>query len=148
MMKKDRYKIIPASYLVLIKNDKILLLLRKNTKYMDGYYSLIAGHVEENETALECMIREAKEEANIEITKNDIECVHTQYRDKSGRVDFFILCKNWKGELKNLEPDKCGGLEFFDINNLPENMILNVKNAVLAIIEGRMYSEFSEESKE
>ena len=56
---------IPAAYLVLIKEKKILLLRRFNTGYEDGNYSFIAGHVEKSESFTACIIREAKEEANI-----------------------------------------------------------------------------------
>ena len=41
---------IPAVYLVLIKDGKVLMLERKNTGYMDGWYSFIAGHVEKGES--------------------------------------------------------------------------------------------------
>ena len=61
-MAKERHKLIPSVYLVLIKNNKILLLRRFNTGFMDGYYSLPAGHVESNETLTSAMVREAKEE--------------------------------------------------------------------------------------
>jgi ADP-ribose pyrophosphatase YjhB (NUDIX family) len=41
---------IPAVYLVLENElEEVLLLKRQNTGYRDGYYSLIAGHVEEKE---------------------------------------------------------------------------------------------------
>ncbi|NQY54774.1 MAG: NUDIX domain-containing protein, partial [Campylobacteraceae bacterium] len=56
---------IPASYLILIRQNKILLLRRHNTGYQDGQYSTIAGHVEEGESFSQCIIREAKEEAGI-----------------------------------------------------------------------------------
>ena len=56
-MIKERHKIIPASYLVLIKNNKILLQIRFNTGYEDGKYSRVAGHVDKGETFTEAIIR-------------------------------------------------------------------------------------------
>ena len=55
--------ILPASYLVLIDNSKILLSKRHNTGFMDGYYSFVAGHVEKGESYSGTIIREAFEEA-------------------------------------------------------------------------------------
>ena len=64
---KDRYKYICAVYLILIKGNQILLLKRVNTGYEDGKYSLVAGHMDGNETIKQAMIREAREEAGIAI---------------------------------------------------------------------------------
>jgi 8-oxo-dGTP pyrophosphatase MutT (NUDIX family) len=68
---KERFKLIPAVYLILRRNDEVLLLRRANTGYQDGKYSLIAGHLDGDELATEGMIREAKEEAGIVIVKED-----------------------------------------------------------------------------
>ncbi len=62
---KERYKFICAVYLILIKENKVLLLKRANTGYEDGNYSLVAGHMDGNETIKQAMIREATEEAGI-----------------------------------------------------------------------------------
>ena len=44
-MAKERHKLIPTVYLVSIKDNKILLLRRFNTGFMDGFYSFPAGYV-------------------------------------------------------------------------------------------------------
>ena len=46
----ERFKVITAVHLILIENNKILLQRRYNTGYEDGNYSVVAGHVEENES--------------------------------------------------------------------------------------------------
>ena len=66
-MAKERLKAVPASYLVPIKDGKILLLRRLNTGYEDGKYSLPAGHVETGENFTQCVVREMKEEIGISI---------------------------------------------------------------------------------
>lgn len=50
---KEKFKYIGSSYLVLIKNNEILLLRRYNTGFMDGNYGLPAGHLDGNDTARE-----------------------------------------------------------------------------------------------
>lgn len=57
-----------AVHLFLVKDDKILLLRRSNTGYEDEMYSIVAGHIDGDEDAKTAMIREAREEAGIEIT--------------------------------------------------------------------------------
>lgn len=128
---KERYKFIGAVYLLLIKQNRILLLKRSNTGYEDGKYSLVAGHIEGNETIKQAMIREAKEEAGILIDENDIEIVTFLHRKTTPeRLDFFLKCKNWEGAIENKEPDKCSELKWYDINNLPPNIIPCVKKAI------------------
>jgi hypothetical protein len=41
-MEKTRHTNIPASYLILMKDNNVLLLRRFNTGYEDGNYSMIA----------------------------------------------------------------------------------------------------------
>jgi ADP-ribose pyrophosphatase YjhB (NUDIX family) len=75
-----RFKLVPESHLLLIRDDRILLLRRRNTDYEDGKYSAIAGHMEDGETAREAICREAHEEAGIELAPADLEFAHVVHR--------------------------------------------------------------------
>jgi 8-oxo-dGTP diphosphatase len=72
---KKRSEAVVNTYLLLRKEKKILLSLRKNT----GYYGLVSGHVEDQESASSAMIREAKEEVNI-IRSESLKVVHLMHR--------------------------------------------------------------------
>jgi 8-oxo-dGTP pyrophosphatase MutT (NUDIX family) len=65
----EHIKLPVAVHLFLKKNGKILLLRRYNTGYEDGNYSVIAGHIDGNENIYKAMIREAKEEAGIILSR-------------------------------------------------------------------------------
>jgi 8-oxo-dGTP diphosphatase len=56
---------------VYIKDGKILLLKRR-TEPFNGYWHLIGGHVEENETLKEALRREFKEETNLDVKVGNI----------------------------------------------------------------------------
>ncbi len=142
-MEKERITLVAAAYLVLMKDSKILLLRRFNTGYEDGNYSMIAGHLNGDETFIECIIREAKEEASINLIPDDLKVVHTMHRKATDheRIDIFIEAKKWKGELKIMETNKCGDLRWFDISSLPENVIPYVRRAIECISKGIFYSE-------
>jgi ADP-ribose pyrophosphatase YjhB (NUDIX family) len=142
IMPKERFKLIPTSHLFLVKGDKILLLRRYNTGYEDGNYSVIAGHLDGNETFREAMIREAKEEADIDIKPEYLEVVHVMHRkSEDERIDFFFVAKKWEGEPKNMEPQRCDDLRWFELNNLPKNIIPYVKQAIRCFLDGVFYSE-------
>lgn len=153
-MTKRRFKIIPAVYLVLIRDNKILLLKRQNTGFEDGKYSMIAGHLDGKETFKQAMVREAKEEACIDINIEDLEVVHVLHRtndemahEEDGikypeRIDIFLQAEKWIGEIVNNEPGLCESLEWFDIDNLPENVIDYIKSAIKHVKKGIVYSEF------
>lgn len=140
---KERYKFISAVYLILIKENKVLLLKRANTGYEDGNYSLVAGHMDGNETIKQAMIREAYEEAGIIIDEKNIEIVAFLHRKTDPeRLDFFLRCDRWSGEVTNMEPDKCSELSWYDINNLPENIIPCVKKAIENYQNNIMFDNF------
>lgn len=141
---KERFKVIPTSHLILVKDGKILLLRRFNTGYEDGNYGVIAGHLDGDETFMQAMVREAKEEAGIGIKAEKMEVVHVMHRKcpHEERVDFFIKAKRWDGEPRIMETDKCDDLRWFDIDGLPNNVIPYVRQAIGCILGKKFYSEF------
>lgn len=146
-MSHGNHKIIPASYLVLVRDGKVLLLRRFNTSYEDGKYSIPAGHVEEEETFTQCIIREAKEEIGVTVQPEDLKVVHVMQRigkevEDKERLDIFFTADKWDNEVENKEPEKCDDLSWFDIDNPPDNTIPYIKEAIEAIKNKKYYSEF------
>ena len=130
-MKKERFKFISACHLFLIKESKILLLRRFNTGYEDGNYSVVAGHLDGNESAKEAMIRETREEAGINVDENDLKFIQVMHRkSEEERIDFFFCADKWIGKIENREPHKCDGLQWFNLDKLPNNMVPYVRKAI------------------
>lgn len=135
MSTQSRFMLKAAVYLIPRRGDEVLLLLRKNTGWKDGFYSLIAGHIESGETAQEAMLREAKEEGGVEIKESSLRFAHVIHRlDQkiidNDYIDIFFECNDWDGEFINAEPSECAGLAWFSINDLPYNTIKYVKDAI------------------
>jgi 8-oxo-dGTP diphosphatase len=148
----DRFKLIPAVYLVLRRDNQVLLLKRANTGYMDGKYSLVAGHLEGDELAREAMAREASEEAGIIINPSDLKLAHFAHRLSRGepnqeRVDIFFATDSFEDEVKNMEPHKCDELAWFDLDNLPKETIPFVRRVLEDIGKDNNYSEYINEPK-
>lgn len=141
---KERFKMIPAVYLILMRDKKILLLRRKNTGFEDGNYSLIAGHVDENEGPISALVREAQEEANIRVDRNNLRLAHVMYRKKpeEERIDFFFVAETWEGEPQNMELEKCDDLSWFSLDHIPQNTIPYIRDAIEKHIAHKtIYSE-------
>lgn len=142
---KERNKAVPAVYLILEKNEKILIALRDHTGYQDGNWNLPSGHVEAGELPKEAMIREANEELGIVLRRNDLKFVHASYRpkhDETGdRVDFFFKAIRWGKEIFNAEPHKCAELLWVSPEDLPDNMTPHVRHIIYAVQEGVAFSE-------
>ena len=120
-----------AVHLLLVKDSRVLLLRRYKTGYEDGNYSVVAGHIDGGEELKDAMIREAKEEAGIEIRRSNLEVVGVLHL-KSDReyIAFFLEASTWFGEITNMEPDKCDDLRWFGFHDLPQNTIPYIRRAI------------------
>jgi len=142
-MKKNRFLLPVAVHLFLLNEDKILLSRRYHTGYEDGNYSLVAGHIDGGETIVQAMIREAREEIGINIFSEDIKITLVMHRkSEDERIDYFLHCDKWQGEIKIMEPDKCDNLEWFPINNLPSNTIPYIARAIKKYLHGINFDTF------
>lgn len=146
---KLRNKATPAVYLFLERDGKFLIARRQNTGYQDGNYQVPAGHVEAGELPTAAMIREAKEEVNLDLTPGQLELAHVSYRpkhDESGdRVDFFFRVREWSGEVKNMEPEKCDDLRWVGLDELPTNMTPHVRDAFECMAKVIIFKELDVE---
>jgi 8-oxo-dGTP diphosphatase len=145
MSEEKRFKFYGAVYLVLVKDEKVLMLRRFNTGYQDGNYSLVAGHLDDGETMKQGIIREAKEEAGIVVKPEDLEIVHIMHRfDGVDRYyfDVFLRASQWLGDVTNMEPDKCDDLKWFALGELPNNIVPEVKFALNNINADIPFGEF------
>ena len=128
-MPREYFKFVSAVHLFLVKDGKILLLRRFNTGYQDGNYSVPAGHIDGEEKATSAMIREAKEEAGIDISEKQLHMVHVMHKKSQEEpINFFFEATEWQGEPKIMETNKCDDLSWFPINQLPPNIIPYLKS--------------------
>jgi 8-oxo-dGTP pyrophosphatase MutT (NUDIX family) len=126
-----RAKFPVTVHLLFFREAQVLLLLRCNTGYRDGEYSVPAGHLDGNETVVSAAIREAKEETGVDIVPTDLSFSSVMHRNEGEeRVDFFVHVLKWRGEPLNTEPEKCGELRWAKVSELPESTIPYVRKAI------------------
>ena len=79
----------PSSRAIIIRNNKVLMV----HSLMYDYYKFPGGGIENNETNIEALIRETKEEAGLNIIKETIKpygYVHRVSKSDCGDCDIFI----------------------------------------------------------
>ena len=140
-MRSDRFKLIAEVYLLFRRGDAVLLSLRANTGYCDGQYGLVSGHVDGGEPLALAAAREAFEEAGVTIDPRDLVLKTVMHRRSDDeRIGFFFEPAQWRGELVNAEPDKCGGLAWFATDALPTNTIAYIREAIGNALAGAPYA--------
>lgn len=141
-----KHEVCMACYLILTMKKDILLLNRLGD-YDNGKYTLISGHVDKNESVIDAMIREAKEEAGISLNISNltfVSVVHRHQNQKYGRnncidyVDFYFHADKWNNDIVNNEPHKHSEIRWFDIEHLPYLMVSHVESAITNFISDKL----------
>ncbi len=114
-------------------NNQLLLGLRKS-EHGKGTWCPPGGHMEYGESNEQAAIREALEETGLKIQKQDVHLqgVTNDFYPESGKhyITLHLSCHNYSGTPQIMEPDKCAEWKWFDLNNLPENLMLSNKNFI------------------
>ncbi len=126
----QRFRVVPAAYVIFRRGDEVLLQLRQNTGYMDGHWATAAaGHVEANESVFAAACREAAEELGVVVDPADLEPLTGMHRTQGNgrsideRVDWFFAVRRWQGEPRLLETDKAADLRWFALDGLPDPVV-------------------------
>lgn len=134
---------------LILRNDAggIFIMRRSNTGYMDGFYEVPSGHVDDNELPIEALIREALQECGIVIFRDDIVLALTQaYANHDGTstyLNLFFVVEKWTGMPCIAEPEECDDAIWVDVDELPKNMIPHVRRALDCVESKIGYDELS-----
>ncbi|MGE0206744.1 MAG: NUDIX hydrolase [Candidatus Babeliales bacterium] len=124
-------------------NGKILVGKRINSHA--PFWSIPGGKLELGETFEQCAVREIKEETNliihdpkvIAITNN----LETYKEFGKHYASVILLAKDFTGELKLMEPEKCAEWRWVDPQNLPQPHFDASRDGVACFIKKLFYSE-------
>lgn len=120
---------IPAVAVILLKDDKILLVKRKYPP-RTGDWTLPAGFMEYFESPEETAIREVKEETNLDIRiKKLYAALPGSYEMKIQIVLIVYIGEIIGGALS--PGDDAMDAQFFPLENLPENIAFSAHKKVL-----------------
>ena len=109
--------------LCFVKKDNKILMINRNKPPFMGMWNALGGHKEENETALECAIREIKEESNVIVDNAKLISISTwNYDDDEIYVYVSTLPDDFDLSAYPLKIDE-GIIDFKEID-----WVLNLKN--------------------
>lgn len=114
-----------TSRAIIVLDNKLLVFFRK--KIIDNqvftYYAIPGGHVEVGETLEETVIRELKEEMNIDI---EVLCYLGKI-EIDNKEEYYFHCKMVGGQLKfgGEELDRCNDSDYYEIRWIGVDEILN-----------------------
>lgn len=132
-----------------LRQKHVLLLRRQNTGFADGFFSVVAGHIDGNESVRQAAHREAAEEVGIVIKPDDLHFAGVMHRrEGEERIDFFFSTHIWQGEPANLEPDKCSELRWVPMDRLPEDTVPYIQQAVHCYLQADFFMEYGWEDQE
>lgn len=118
------------------------MIRRANTGYMDGYWALVAGHVERDESVYAAAVREAREEVGVTLSREDLTPLCCMHRTGGNgdwideRADFFFAARHWTGDPELLEPDKASDIGWFSLDALPDPVVPHEAAVLAALRKG------------
>ncbi|MFJ9344730.1 NUDIX domain-containing protein [Streptomyces sp. NPDC101733] len=136
---------IVGVHLYLEQDGKVLLGLRHpDSAYAGSTHHFLAGHCEQ-ESAVACLVREAREEAGLRIAPEDLELAHLVHMvDEPGgrpRMGIVFRARRWEGTPVVREPDRCLSWGWWPADDLPDPVVPYARAAIEGIRAGRPYSE-------
>lgn len=127
----------------LIKDNRFLAGLRKNTTHFANYIGLPGGKKEADETFTMCIIRETYEETGIKLTAispvvgQPILYKEVDFSSKdAGKSGFDILCQWYYAFVDHVPETNPEGKEWqwFDMHNPPDNLMPGTKDMLKEVI--------------
>lgn len=116
----------------ILNENNELLLLKRAVPAEKGCWSIPGGRLEMFETLEHAVIREIKEETNLDIEVINLMgiCDHIIKAEDAHWVATNYLCKIKSGKAKIMEPDKASDMKWFNLENLPDNLTITTKKAL------------------
>jgi len=99
------------------KGVEILLMCASKTKFNENTWDFIKGKIEHDETEIECLVRECKEEVNLDIDTSLLQYCDSQNSKRKLVKLWFYNLNDYPDFETNNEVYK---LQFFNIRDLPD----------------------------
>ena len=131
---------------IVLKDNKILLGLRNSNPLLadcdlheEGSWTMPGGSIHYNESFEEAGIRETKEETNLDIKNPKVICVQGDKNEFAHYISGGMIAESFSGEVKVMEPNEITKWEWFEIDNLPNNIFSASKKTIDCYMQNKFY---------
>ncbi len=121
---------------LILKDGKVLLGRRKGS-FAQGEYAFPGGHLEYMERFEDGMLREITEECGLTVKNMRFQMVTNIMRYAPKHFVGLVFVADWEsGEPQNLEPEKCEGWDWYDLEALPSPLFASTETAIASLKNG------------
>jgi 8-oxo-dGTP diphosphatase len=108
-----------------VRKEGKVLLGKRISKHAGGNWAFPGGHLEYLEDPIDCIRRETLEETGLTVGEVKLWCFTNDLYPEEGRhyITLVYFAEYIGGEPQVMEPQKCGGWDWFDWDNTPQPMM-------------------------
>ena len=102
---------------LLNERDEVLISLRSNRNDYNDLWEYPGGKVEDGEKIEEALIREIKEELNVDISKNCVSPLTftSDQNEQNNKLLLLYVCRKWEGPVNSLLKQKIDWVKPIDL---------------------------------
>lgn len=131
---------------MILKDNQILLGLRNPDKVKaigeiqgQGTWTMPGGKVEYMERLEDAAKRELEEETSLKATELELYCISDDITETAHYVTIGFIAKKYEGQVKTMEPETILEWQWFDLENLPENLYEPSRKCIKKYKKGLLY---------
>jgi 8-oxo-dGTP diphosphatase len=133
---------IGACSLLLNSQGQVLMGKRKNA-YKAGLYGMPGGRIELNELVLETIKREVLEETGLSVSDFTFVGIVRENQSEYDFIHFIYVANVGDREPQLMEPDKCEGWEWLDLEASHENILPGHKAGIELYLTGKTFADLT-----
>ena len=121
-----------SAMFIAVSNEKgeYLLQRRANTGFLDGYYDLVSGHLEYDESCETCAVRETKEEVDLVVNPADLKLAtlfQSDFETGIRYLNYIYTTDTYSGTPRIGEPEKIDDMQWFTPDEFPEKLTIGTR---------------------
>jgi 8-oxo-dGTP diphosphatase len=129
-------------HVLMFRDQRLFLLRRANSGFMDGYYVLPGGHQQAGESVEAAAQRECEEETGVQDTVLSPVCVMPYRSEGHQGLNFVFEALQWQGEPGIAEPELFSDAVWAPPGTMPEPHAMWISDVLRCRADGVWFKEF------